>query len=60
MLALRAASRGGKLTGGETHHKTPCLDAVPPVIRFPPRFDIVHALSFCLEETGTDQTNPTF
>ena len=33
----------------------------PPMIRFPPPF--VHALSydsFSLEETGTDQTNPTF
>ena len=30
----------------------------PPMIRFPRPF--VHALSFSLEATGTDQTNPTF
>ena len=29
----------------------------PPMIRPPP---FVHALPFSLEETGTDQTNPTF
>ena len=30
----------------------------PPMMRFPSPF--VRALPFSLEETGTDQTNPTF
>ena len=53
---------GGKTGGQETYHKT------PPQKRFwtPPTYDtippppFVHAMSFFLEETGTDQTNPTF
>ena len=46
---------------GKIYHKTPSPKTVldpPPMIRFPPPF--VHSMSFCLEETDTNQTNPTF
>ena len=52
---------GGKVRGGKSYHKPPPQKRfwTPPLmIRFPPPF--VHAMSFSLEETGTDQTNPTF
>ena len=53
---------GGKLRGeGKTEHKTPpqkrLWNPPPPILHSPP---FVHALSFPLEETGTDQINPTF
>ena len=56
-----SGKRGGKLTGGETDVKPLSKNGLgpppPPMIRFhhPPS---VHALSFSLEDTGTDQTNP--
>ena len=48
-------------TPEKTYHKTPSQKRFwtpPPMIRFPPPF--VFALLFSLEETGTDQANPTF
>ena len=58
----RKTKGGGKLRGGETYNKTPPQKRFwtppPHMIRFPPPF--VHAMSFSLEGTGTDQTNPTF
>ena len=61
--AKRKTKGGGGNSGeGKTHHKTPPQKRfwTPPLmIRFPPPF--VYAVSFSLEETGTDQTtNPTF
>ena len=62
MPIFRERQRGVESSGeGKAYHKTPPsqngLDP-PPTIRFPTPF--VHALSFSLEEAGTDQTNPTF
>ena len=55
-------TKGGGENSGErkTYHKSPPQNGwTPPLmIRFPPPF--VHAMSFSLEETDTDQTNPTF
>ena len=54
--------RGVENSGeGKTYRKTPSQKPFwtpPPMIRFPPPF--VFALLFSLEETGTDQANPTF
>ena len=52
---------GGNSGEGKTYHKTPSPKTVldPPTYdTFPPRF--VFALLISLEETGTDQANPTF
>ena len=62
---VREKTRGVENSGeGKTYHKTPSpktvLDPPPPMIRFPLPPSFVHALSFSLEGTGTDQTNPIF
>ena len=62
MSSVREKQRRGENSGGgKTYHKSPPQKRfwTPPLmIRFPPPF--VHAMSFSLEEMGTDQTNPTF
>ena len=60
---IREKQRGVENSGeGKTYHKSPPQKRfwIPPLmIRFPPP-PFVHAMSFSLEETDTDQTNPTF
>ena len=56
-------NKGGWKTQGRGKHTIKPLPKngfgpPPPMTRFPPPF--VHALSFSLEQTCTDQTNPTF
>ena len=58
---LQRKTKGGETQGRGKHTITPPQKRfwTPPLmIRFPPPF--VYAMSFSLEEMGTDQTNPTF
>ena len=61
-VIFREKERGVENSGeGKTYHKTHSKNPVwtpPPMIRFPPP-PFVFALLFSLEETGTDQANPT-
>ena len=61
VLINQRKTKGGENSGeGKTYHKSPPQKRFgPPHLwyDFPP---FVHAMSFSLEETGTDQTNPTF
>ena len=58
---LECKQRGGETRGGESIPSSPS----PKAVLDPPTYDtisppFVHAMSFYLQETGTDQTNPTF
>ena len=59
---LTSEKKGGWKTQGRGEHTIKPLPKngldSPPMIPFPTPF--VHTLSFSLEETGKDQTNPTF
>ena len=61
-ISQRKTKGGGKLRGGENIPQSP----FPKTVLDAPAYDtfasppFVHALSFSLEETGTDQTNPIF
>ena len=62
IITFREKQRGGKTQGGGKHTINPS----PKTVLDPPTYDtispppFVHAMSFSLEETGTDQINPTF
>ena len=60
---FREKQRGVENSGeGKTYHKAPSQKRFwtpPPYDTFPPP-PFVFALLFSLEETGTDQANPTF
>ena len=62
ILKTEVQQRGGNSGEGKTYHKAPPQKPFwtpPPTYdTFPPPF--VHAMSFSLAETGTDQTNPIF